>query len=181
MDKKKVKLTVYEIALFPMLGALMFVTKKAMEFLPNMHLLGVFIIAITVVYRKRALWPIYIYVLLDGLSLMFSVAWIPYLYIWTVLWGATMLLPKKIPEKLPKKYKPLVYMCLCGLHGFLFGLLYAPAEAALFGLDFRGTVIWIIKGIPWDCVHGVSNFACGILILPLIKILQKTKPSGRGL
>ncbi len=175
MDKKKVKLSVYEIALFAMLGALMFATKKVMEFLPNMHLVGVFIVAITVVYRSHALWPIYIYVFLDGLGLMFSVAWIPYLYIWTLLWGAVMLIPKNLPEK----WKPLVYMSVCGLHGFLFGILYAPAEAALFGLDFRGTVMWIIKGIPWDCIHGISNFACGTLIYPIAKILRRAKPGDR--
>ena len=30
---------------------------------------------------------------------------------------------------------------------------------------------WIIAGLPWDFVHGVSNFFCGVLIVPVIKIL----------
>ena len=137
------------------------------EVAPNVHLLGVFTIASTVVYRKKALYPIYTYVLLNGIFCGFATWWIPYLYLWAVLWGATMLLPKRIPEKI----RPLVYMLLCAAHGFLFGTLYAPAQALLYGLSFQKMVAWIISGLPWDFVHGVSNFFCGILIVPVIKIL----------
>lgn len=155
------------MAVFAMLGALMYASKMIMEVAPNVHLLGVFTIAFTVVYRKKALYPIYIYVLLNGIFCGFATWWIPYLYVWAVLWGATMLLPKRIPEKL----RPLVYMLLCAAHGFLFGTLYAPAQALLYGLSFQKMIAWIISGLPWDFVHGVSNFFCGILIVPIIKIL----------
>ncbi len=155
------------MAVFAMLGALMYASKMIMEVAPNVHLLGVFTIAFTVVYRKKALYPIYTYVLLNGIFCGFATWWIPYLYLWAVLWGATMLLPKRIPEKI----RPLVYMLLCAAHGFLFGTLYAPAQALLYGLSFQKMVAWIISGLPWDFVHGVSNFFCGILIVPVIKIL----------
>ena len=145
----------------------MYASKMIMEVAPNVHLLGVFTIAFTVVYRKKALYPIYTYVLLNGIFCGFATWWIPYLYLWTVLWGATVLLPKRIPEKL----RPLVYMLLCAAHGFLFGTLYAPAQALLYGLNFQKMIAWIISGLPWDFVHGVSNFFCGILIVPIIKIL----------
>lgn len=155
------------MAVFAMLGALMYASKMIMEVAPNVHLLGVFTIAFTVVYRKKALYPIYTYVLLNGIFCGFATWWIPYLYLWAVLWGATMLLPKRIPEMI----RPLVYMLLCAAHGFLFGTLYAPAQALLYGLSFQKMVAWIISGLPWDFVHGVSNFFCGILIVPVIKIL----------
>lgn len=145
----------------------MYASKMIMEVAPNVHLLGVFTIAFTVVYRKKALYPIYTYVLLNGIFCGFATWWIPYLYLWAVLWGATVLLPKRIPEKL----RPLVYMLLCAAHGFLFGTLYAPAQALLYGLSFQKMIAWIISGLPWDFVHGVSNFFCGILIVPIIKIL----------
>ncbi len=155
------------MAVFAMLGALMYASKIIMEVAPNVHLLGVFTIAFTVVYRKKALYPIYTYVLLNGIFCGFATWWIPYLYLWTVLWGAAMLLPKRIPAKM----RPLVYMLLCAAHGFLFGTLYAPAQALLYGLSFRGMIAWIVAGLPWDFVHGVSNFFCGILIVPIVKIL----------
>ena len=109
-----------------MLGALMYASKAFMELLPNVHLLGVFTISFTLVYRKKALYPIYTYVLLNGL-----------------------------------------------FAGFLFGTLYAPAQAILFGLSFKGMIAWIIAGLPWDFVHGVSNFFCGILIVPIVTLLRK--------
>ena len=56
------KLTTREITVFAMLGAVMYASKLLMELVPNVHLLGTFIIAFTVVYRKKALYPIYIYV-----------------------------------------------------------------------------------------------------------------------
>lgn len=146
----------------------MYASKIIMEFAPNVHLLGVFVVAFTVVYRKKALYPIYVYVLLNGFFCGFATWWIPYLYIWTVLWGVVMLLPKKMP----KTVKPIIYMVVCALHGFLFGTLYAPAQALLYGLSFEGMVAWIIAGLPWDCVHGVSNFFCGILIVPIISVLH---------
>lgn len=164
----KGKLTIRQMTVFSMLGALMYASKVIMEFLPNVHLLGVFVIAYTVVYRKKALYPIYIFVFLTGLFAGFAVWWIPYLYIWTVLWGAVMLLPKNIPSKL----KPIVYMLVCSAHGFLYGTLYAPAQAILFGLDFKGMIAWIAAGLPWDCIHGVSNFFCGILIVPIVSAIN---------
>lgn len=165
------KLRVKDIAVFGMLGALMYASKVIMELLPNIHLIGTFIIAMTVVYRSKALYPLYIFVLLTGLLNGFATWWIPYLYIWTVLWGITMLIPKRIPDKA----KPIVYSVVCSLHGFLYGVLYAPAQALLFGLDFKGMLSWIAAGLPFDIAHGISNFVCGLLICPIITILSKAE------
>lgn len=166
-------ITLFELSLFSMFGAIMFISKKLMEFLPNMHLLGVFIVAFTVVYRKKALIPIYIYVFLDGLFGGFSLWWMPYLYIWTVLWAATMLLPKNLKVK----YAVWVYPLLCGAHGFLFGILYAPAQALMFSLDGKQALAWIVAGIPFDVTHGISNLAVGLLCLPLVLLLRKLNSS----
>lgn len=162
------KLTTKEMAVFSMLGAVMYVSKIIMEVAPNIHLLGVFTIAFTVVYGKKALYPIYLYVLMNGAFCGFAAWWIPYLYLWTILWGAVMLLPKKIPEKI----KPFVYMVICAMHGFLFGTLYAPAQALLYGLSIKAMIAWIVAGLPFDFIHGVSNFFCGILIVPIISVLR---------
>ncbi len=162
------KLSVKEIAVFGMLGALMYASKLVMEGFPNIHLIGTFIVAVTVVYRSKALFPIYVFVFLTGLFNGFGTWWVPYLYIWAVLWGMTMLLPKNIPSKI----QPVIYMTVCSLHGFLYGTLYAPAQAILFGLDFKGMIAWIIAGFPFDITHGISNFICGLLIIPIIKTLQ---------
>ena len=162
--------------IFAMLGAIMFASKVIMEALPNIHLLGALVITYTVVYRRRALIPIYIYVLLNGIYGGFSLWWVPYLYIWTILWGVTML----IPRGLPKKAKCVIYPVIAALHGFAYGVLYSPAQALMFGLDFEGMIAWIIAGLPFDMIHGISNLVVGFLILPLSELLDKLNKSGRS-
>ena len=157
------------MVIFAMLGTLMFCSKLAMEALPNLHLLGALTMTYTIVYRYRALIPVYIYVVLNGAFAGFNLWWVPYLYIWTILWGITMLLPKNMP----KGMAAVVYPLICGIHGFAFGILYAPAQALMFGLDFKGMLAWIAAGLPFDLIHGVGNFAMGLLILPLSKLLGR--------
>ena len=170
------KLTVRETAVFGMLGAVMYASKMLMELAPNIHLLGVFTIAFTVVYGKKALYPIYIYVLLNGIFSGFATWWVPYLYVWTMLWGVTMLLPKKMP----KKVRAIVYMVVNACHGLLFGVLYAPTQMLLFNMSFKGIVAWVVAGFPFDFIHGVSNFFCGMLIQPLVKTLQTAEKASKS-
>ena len=169
LKRRKYKLNAKEACIFGMLGALMYASKVIMEIVPNVHLIGTFIVALTVVYRSKALYPLYIFIFLTGLLNGFAMWWVPYLYIWAVLWGAVMLLPKNIPSKI----QAIVYAVVCSLHGFLYGTLYAPAQAIMFHLNFKSTIAWIVAGLPWDAIHGVSNLICGlILIVPFIKIFQ---------
>ena len=72
------KINIKETAVFAMLGTLMYASKVLMQALPNIHLLGMLIMTITLVYRAKALYPIYIYVFLEGLMGGFSTWWIPY-------------------------------------------------------------------------------------------------------
>ena len=158
-----------KMVVFAMLGTLMFVSKIVMEFLPNIHLLGALTMIYTIVYRKQALIPIYVYVFLNGLYSGFNLWWVPYCYVWTVLWAITMLLPKKMSVKIAIP----VYMIVCGFHGLIFGALYAPFQALAFGLDLNGMLLWIISGFPFDVMHAFGNLVAGILIVPLAKILDK--------
>lgn len=158
-----------ELCIFAMLGAIMYASKVIMEALPNIHLLGLLIMAYTLCYRTKALVPIYVYVMLDGLLSGFSIWWFPYLYVWTVLWAVTMILPRSMS----RIAKIAVYPIVCAIHGLVFGILYSPAQALFFGLDFQQTVAWIIAGLPYDLIHGVSNLIAGTLVLPLSQVLRK--------
>lgn len=169
MKTKARRLSVREMAIFSMLGALMFCSKVIMDALPNLHLLGMFIMVYTLVYRTKALIPIYIFVFMTGLYGGFGLWWLPYLYIWAILWGVTMLLPKKMPRVLAA----VVYPAVCCLHGLLYGVLYAPAQALLFGLNFEGMLAWIAAGLPFDLMHGIGNLIAGLLILPLSRLLAR--------
>lgn len=169
IKQNKKNLSIQEICLFAILGALMFISKILMEALPNIHLLGMLTITYTIVFRKKALIPIYVYVLLNGLFAGFNSWWIPYLYIWTVLWGVTMLLPKNMPQWVACVVYPLV----CALHGLFFGVLYAPIQAIMFKFTFEQTLAWITAGLAFDIFHTVGNLVVGLLIFPLSEVLKK--------
>lgn len=169
MERQKKPLDLRHLIIYAMLGTIMFASKKIMEVLPNIHLLGMLIMAYTIVYRKYALIPLYLYVLLDGLFAGFAFWWIPYLYIWTVLWAITMLLP----QKMPKAVSVAVYAVVCGLYGLCFGLLYAPAQALMFHMNKEAILAWIAASIPFDLLHGISNFCVALLVVPMVSLLRK--------
>ncbi len=159
----------HNLVLFPLFGVLMFLSDLLMEGLPNVHLVGVFVCLFARVYRSRALIPLYLYVFLTGLFYGFSAWWIPYLYVWLPLWGIVMLLPKQMSQKAKYAVLPL----LCGLHGLLFGALYAPVQALLFRFTFKQTLAWILAGIGFDLIHAAGNFALAFLCPALETLLLK--------
>lgn len=168
--KRKKWLTIQEMTMFSMFGALMYCSKIVMEWAPNVHLIGMFTMVFTLTYRAKGLIPVYVFVFVTGLYSGFNLWWVPYLYIWTVLWGVTMMLPKKMKNKTAA----IVYPVVCAMHGICFGLLYSPSQMLFWGYNFKQTVAWVISGFfPWDVIHGIGNFAAGFLILPLVNILRK--------
>jgi energy-coupling factor transport system substrate-specific component len=172
---QKKRRLLFEITVFPMLAAIMFCSKLLMEALPNIHIVGMLCMLYTVIFRVKALIPIYLYVFLTGLYAGFDIWWIPYLYIWAILWAFTMLLPKNMP----RAAAIVVYSVVCGLHGFLYGTLYAPAQALLFGLNFEQMLAWIAVGFPFDVIHCISNLCTGLLIYPLSELLKKLMARSR--
>ena len=167
---------IFEMVLFAMFAALMFCSKIIMEAAPNIHLLGMLVMLYTVVFRFKALIPLYLYVIIQGIYAGFAPWWVPYIYVWTVLWGMTMLLPKKMP----RGAAAIVYPIVCAIHGFAFGIIYAPGQALLYGFNFEQTLAWIASGFYFDVIHGISNIFAGMLILPLSELLRMLiRRSGR--
>ena len=161
--------TILLIVIGAMLGSLMFLSKLVMEALPNIHLLSMFIIVFTLVYRQYALIPIYVFAMLTGLYGGFNLWWVPYLYIWTILWAIIMIIPKRIKPQIAIP----IYIAVAALHGLLYGTMYAPFQALAFNFDFKMTVAWIMAGLPFDIIHMVGNIVTGCLIYPLYKLLLK--------
>ncbi len=163
------KINLKELATFAMLSAIMTISKLLLEAIPNFHLLAVFTIAMTVVYRAKALCPIYGYVFLQGVIAGFQPWWVIHLYVWAVLWAVVMLLPKNM--------KPftatVVYTAVGALHGLAYGTLTAFSQAPIFGLSF---IQMVIAGIPFDLVHAAHNLILGVaLIMPIVMVLSKTQ------
>lgn len=156
------------LVIFAMLGTIQFISKQVLEVLPNVELISTLTMVYTLVYRRRALIPIFLFIFMEGVLCGFNLWWVPYLYLWPILWGMTMLLPKRLPGwmRIP------VYAAVCAFFGLIYGSLYAPFQAAAFlNWDWSKLPAWIIAGLPWDAAHAVGNLALGTLIVPLVDLL----------
>lgn len=160
----------FHLVLFALFGALMYASKAALQFLPNIHVTGAFIITFTAIYRAKALIPIYVFVLLCGIFDGFGAWWVAYLYVWAVLWAITMLIPQKF---LQGRFGLFVCPAVNCLFGLAFGALCAPSQALILNLGFEGMLAWIASGLLFDVYHGVGNLAAGFLVPPFIKLLKR--------
>ena len=81
---------------------------------------------------------------------------------------------------MPKAVAMIAYPVVCAIHGFAFGIIYAPGQALIYGFNFEQTLAWIASGFYFDVIHGISNIFAGMLILPLSELLNVLlKRSGR--
>ena len=169
-SRRRGVLIVYEIVVFAMLGALMTVLDLAMNILPNVHLCGVLIVTFTAVYRWKALFPLYVYVFLIGFFEGFGTWWCAYLYVWLILWGLAMLIPRKTPRPLAA----VLYSFICALHGFAFGFLWIPVQMLFLNFTFDQALVWWSFGFfTADIPHGIGNLVGSILIIPLAGLIRK--------
>lgn len=153
----------YEITLFGMLGALTFGGKVAMMALPNIEPVSLMVMLFGVTFGKKAVYPIYVYVLLELVLNGIHLWSINYLYVWLLLAGAAWLLRGMT--------HPLGWAVLSGAFGLLFGALCTPVYLVTGGPAFALT--WWISGIPFDLMHCAGNFAIALgLFVPLRRLLE---------
>ncbi len=156
------KLRLKEVALFGILGALTFGAKMVMSWLPNIEPVSLFVMVYAVVFGRKCLYPIYVYVALELLCFGLHLWSINYLYVWAVLALSAWLL-RKMADALP-------WAILSAVFGLLFGALCAPVQIAVGGVGFAFS--WWISGIPYDILHCVGNFFMAlVLFLPLRRLL----------
>ena len=169
-SRRKPILSVREIVVFAMLGALMTVLDIIMNLVPNVHLGGVLIVTFTAVYRWKALFPMYLYVFLIGLMEGFGTWWLAYLYVWLILWALAMLIPRRTPRPLAA----ILYGFICALHGFSFGFLWIPVQMLFLHFTLDQALVWWSFGFfTADIPHGLGNLAGSILILPLAGLIRR--------
>ena len=159
----KKTLTLREMVLFGLLAAITFAAKMAMAALPNIEPVTLFAMLFTVVFGRKALFPLYIYVALEFILWPVGLWNLNYLYIW--------LIPAVAAHFLRNMTSPLGWAILSGTFGLLFGLLSAPVYAVTGGISFA--VSWWISGIPYDLLHCAGNFVMALLLfLPLRRLLE---------
>ena len=158
------KLTLGEMCLFGMLGALTFAAKYAMSALPNIEPVSLMVMLFAVTFGIKALFPIYLYVGMEILFFGLGLWNFNYLYIWAIL--------AVIAWFVRRMEHPLGWAMLSGVYGLLFGLLCAPVDAVIGGFAYAGAK-WV-SGIPFDLAHCAGNFVIALLLFkPMRKLLCK--------
>lgn len=156
--------TAYEIALFGVLGGLTFAAKVAMMGLPNIEPVSLMVMLFAVTFGRKALFPIYVYVLLEFAFFGLHLWSVNYLYIWPLLALAAWFLRDMT--------HPLAWALLSGVFGLLFGALCAPVYLVTGGPAFA--LGWWVNGIPFDLLHCAGNFCMGLfLFCPLRSLMSR--------
>ena len=136
-----VKITVKELALFSVLGALTFAAKYVMAVLPNIEPVSLLTMLFAVTFGWKSLYCVYTFVAMEILFHGIGLWNINYLYIWTVLAVAAIALRKMEPV--------LGWALLSGVFGLAFGWLYRKfglryAMIAHGGCHVVSKLIWIL-------------------------------------
>jgi len=147
-----------------MLGGLAFGLKVVMMALPNIEPVSLLVMVFSVVFGRKAVYPIYVYVLLEFLLYGLNFWSVSYLYIWLIL--------AAVSWKLRAMSSRLGWAVLCGSFGLLFGALCTPICFLTGGPAYAFS--WWVSGIPFDLIHCVANFAVALVLFPPMRQLMET-------
>lgn len=163
MDKKK-SLNVREICLFGILASLTFAAKYVMSWMPNIEPVSLMVMLFGVIFGLKALFPVYVYVVLEILFYGLGTWNINYLYIWAIL----LLLAIALRDMRGS----LGWAVLSGAFGLMFGVLCMPVDILIGGFGYAASK-WV-SGIPFDLAHCAGNFVIAALLFkPMRALLEK--------
>lgn len=112
---------------------------------------------------KKALFPIYVFVLLEGIFWGFGSWWIMYLYIWAILWSITMLCRRNDSS--------ITWAIINGAYGLCFGALCSITQGVMFGIG--SGFAYFISGIPFDIAHCIGNFLQHCFCISLLQFCSQ--------
>ena len=168
---KSSKLSIREMILFGMLGALTFALKVAMAGLPNIEPVSLTLLVYAVVFGWKALYPTGIYVVMEILYFGLGTWNICYFYVWPLLVALGICMRKM--------QSALGWALLSGAYGLAFGALCGIVDIFIGGLGYAVTK-WV-SGIPFDIAHCAGNFCIAlILFVPLRKLVEKLYARMKG-
>ena len=125
-----------------------------MQGLPNIEVTSFFVMLFTLVLGKRMLLVVPAFTLIEGCIYGFGIWWVMYLYAWPMLALITWFVRKKDSV--------LLYSIISGIFGLFFGALCSIPYFFIGG--FAMMFNWWIAGIPFDLIHGASNFLIMLLL-----------------
>ena len=161
---KQTKLSLGETVLYGMLGALTFALQVAMAPLPNIEPVSLLVMLFAVIFGWKSLYSVYTFVVMEILFHGIGLWNINYLYIWTILAVAAILLRKMEGA--------FGWALLSGIFGLAFGALCGIVDLFIGGFGYAAAK-WV-SGIPFDLLHCAGNFALALILWkPLKNLLER--------
>ena len=161
---KKEKLTLREVVLFGVLGALTFALQVAMAPLPNIEPVSLLVLLFAAVFVWKCLYPVYVFVVMEILFYGLGLWNVNYLYIWAV--------PALAGVSLRQMDMALGWALVSGVFGLAFGALCGIVDIFIGG--FAYAVAKWASGIPFDIAHCIGNFCIALVLFkPLRELLEK--------
>lgn len=160
------------VATAALMIAVIEVCKLTMQSLPNIELTSFLLILFTLRFGRLTLYTIPALILIEGLIYGFGLWWVMYLYAWPLL--------SLFVRAFSRVDSAFFWAMVSGVFGLLFGLLCAVPYffVGLLGGSFMQgltqMLAWWVAGIPFDLVHGVSNFVIMLaLYRPVSSLLAR--------
>ena len=161
MDKR---LSIREVVLFGVLGALTFALQVAMAGLPNIEPVSLLVMLFAVTFGWKSLYPVYVFVVMEIFFYGFSTWNIYYFYVWTILAVAAI--------AMRNMEGAFGWAILSAVFGLAFGALCLPMHMILMGT--AGGFGWWVSGIPMDLLHGIGNFVMTLVLFePLRRVMER--------
>ena len=167
----------HEVATVGLMVAVIEVCKLVMQGLPNIEMTSFLVILFTLRFGPLALYAVPVFILIEGMLYGFGLWWVMYLYAWPLLAIVT-----RVFSRVDSAF---FWAMVSGAFGLLFGLLCAiPYFFIGLPSGFSAGVLqmfsWWVAGIPFDLIHGVSNFALMLALYRPVSNLLRRMPQITG-
>ncbi len=153
-----------EVVIAAILAVILFVQQIALSYIPNVHITALLIILYSIYFKKLTLPAIFTFILLEGIFYGFGIWWFNYLYIWPIF--------ALICINFNKITSIWFWSFIALGNGLSFGALCSIPYFFIGGISMGFS--YFITGIPFDIVHGISNFlVCITLYKPLSSVFLR--------
>lgn len=155
---------VKDLVLIGMMSAILVAAQVGIAIIPNVELVSLLIILFTLIFGWKTLFIIYTFVFIEGIIFGFGYWWMNYLYVWTILFGITMVFRRQTSG--------YFWAMISGFFGLSFGALCSLIYFFMGGVP--AMMGYWVNGILFDLVHGIANFIVAlVLFTPLHRLLSR--------
>lgn len=161
-----------DIATVGLMIAVIEAAKLSLASIPNVELTSFLIIMFTLYFGKKTFFAIPAFIIIEILIFGFEPMWVTaYIYIWPLLYILT-----RVFSRVKSAFNMAL---LSGFFGFGFGFLCSfPYLFMTTSLNptasLSSAIAYWIAGIPFDIIHGVSNFTIMLVLYkPASRVLER--------